>query len=74
MIRAAAAISRLVESEKSTLLSIQIRAPKMPIIPKRAVDTPPSAPAGVALRTAPNFGESESKIAPTPAIQYAAVE
>ena len=69
MISADAAISRLVESAKSTLLSIQILAPKIPIIPNSAVATPPSAPAGVALRTAPNLGESESKIAPAPAIQ-----
>ena len=41
----------------------------MPIIPNNAVETPPSAPAGVALRTAPNLGERDSKIAPIPAIQ-----
>jgi len=49
-------MSRLVESAKLTLDSIQMRAPKTQIIPKSAVETPPKAPTGVALSTAPNFG------------------
>ena len=69
IIKAEAAIIKFVDFEKSTLPSIQIRAPSTPIIPKRATPTPPSAPTGVELNTAPNYGESESKIAPTPAIQ-----
>jgi hypothetical protein len=63
-----------VELAKSTLLSIQMRAPRIPIMPNNAVDTPPSAPTGVALSTAPNFGDSDRPTAPIPAIQYAAVE
>ena len=58
-----------VEFPKFTLLSIQILAPRTPIIPYRATPTPPRTPGGVALSIAPNFGESESKIAPTPATQ-----
>jgi len=69
MISAEPAIKRLVELEKSTRLSIQMRAPKTPIIPNRATPTPPSAPTGVALSTAPNFGDRDRRIAPTPAIQ-----
>ena len=74
MIKADAAIIKLVELAKSTFPSIQIRAPSTPIMPKSATPTPPSAPTGVALSTAPNFGDSDRPIAPTPAIQYAAVE
>ena len=71
---ALAAMIKFVESAKLTRFSIQMRAPKIPIMPNSAVPTPPSAPIGVALKTAPNFGDRPSKIAPTPATHYAAVE
>ena len=74
MMIADATTRRLIGFEKSERLSTQIRAPRIPIIPKRAVPAPPSAPIGVAARTAPNLGESERRIAPMPATQYAAVE
>ena len=66
---AEAATTKLVESAKLTRDSIQIFAPRIPIIPKRATWTPPSTPPGIALKTAPNFGETESTIAPIAAIQ-----
>ena len=64
-----ATMIKLLELEKSTFDSIQIRAPSTPIIPNSATPAPPSAPVGVALSTAPNLGESDSNTAPTPAIQ-----
>src|SRR6478752_10730920 len=60
--------------EKSTRLSTQILMPMMPMRPYRAVVTPPSTPAGIELNTAPTTGDSDSRIAKTPATQYAAVE
>ena len=69
MIKVVAAMNRFVELPKSTLFSIQIFAPRIPIIPYSATPTPPRTPGGVALRTAPNLGESDNKIAPTPATQ-----
>ena len=67
MINEEAAIYRLVGSAKLTLPSIQILAPKTPIIPKRATVTPPLTPAGVAASTAPNFGDKANPMAPIPA-------
>ena len=69
MIKDAPAINKLIGLAKSTLPSIQILAPSTPIIPKRATETPPSAPTGTLLRTAPNLGDKDKAIAPTPAIQ-----
>mgnify|MGYP006187930683 CR=1 FL=1 len=74
MMIAVATTSKLVESVKFTFDSIQIFAPRIPIIPKRATCAPPRTPPGIALRTAPNFGDTDKMIAPKAAIQYAAVE
>ena len=68
------ATMRFVESAKLTRDSIQIFAPRIPIIPKSATCAPPRTPPGMALNTAPNLGEIERMIAPRAAIQYAAVE
>src|SRR6478752_6871858 len=71
---ATAPVYWLTGREKSTRLSTQILMPMMPMRPYRAVVTPPSTPAGIELNTAPTTGESDSRIAKTPATQYAAVE
>ena len=67
IIKQEAAMYRLIGLAKFTLPSIQILAPNTPIIPNKATVTPPFTPAGVADRTAPNFGDSAKRIAPTPA-------
>ena len=62
MIREEAAIYRLIGLAKLTRPSIQILAPRTPIIPNSATVTPPFTPAGVAESTAPNFGDKASKL------------
>ncbi len=74
MINEDAAMYRFTGLAKETLASIQILAPKTPIIPNRATVTPPLTPAGVAESTAPNLGDRARTIAPTPAKIYARVE
>src|SRR5689334_5671371 len=72
--RATAPVYWLTGREKSTRLSTQILMPMIPMSPYSAVVTPPSTPAGIELNTAPTTGDSDSRIANTPATQYAAVE
>ena len=67
MISDDAAIYRFTGLANDTFPSIQILAPNTPIIPNKATVTPPFTPAGVAERTAPNFGDRARTIAPTPA-------
>src|SRR5690606_1988747 len=55
-------------SAKSTRFSIQILAPRSPIMPYRMTVIPPSTPDGVAETSAPNFGIRPKRIAMTPAM------
>ena len=63
------AVNWLTGRLKSTLLSTQIFTPITPISPYSAVVMPPSTPAGIALTSAPTFGERPSRIAVHPATQ-----
>ncbi|MGF6791744.1 hypothetical protein OKW27_006081 [Paraburkholderia sp. 35.1] len=69
-----AATIRLRLSEKSTLLTTQMRAPVTAISPNTTIDTPPSTGPGIVWITAPNFGEKPSTRAINAAITNTSVE
>src|SRR6202008_629245 len=74
MIKGMAAVIWFSGLEKSTLLVIQMRTPRMPTNPYSTTVAPPSTPGGMAEITAPTLGHNDNTIATAAAIQYAAVE